>query len=290
MSVLLFSNAITPDRTGGLERHCRELGGALSAKGANVLIHARKVNEQDPERCVDSDGVEIWRFPTLSKDNPLYALGYAAGAARAVRAAVRATNGTRVLHSNFPLQGVALAFGRAPYVHTFQAPVHRELLPEHQDRYLLPGPARTVAREVVRGCDSAAVRRASSLVVLSDYMRREAVALGARAERITVIPGGIDTDRFSPGPPVEHARAATAGPLIFTARRLVPRTGVSELVEAFASISREVPDARLALAGRGPLDGQIRDRVDALGLTDRVAILGWVSDDDSLAGIAPPIW
>src|ERR1019366_9363587 len=95
--VLLLSNAITPDRQGGLERHCRELGTALSRKGADVMIHARLVNPKDPEHSVDSDGVAIWRFPTPSKDSPLYALSYPAASGRAVREAVRAARGTRGL-------------------------------------------------------------------------------------------------------------------------------------------------------------------------------------------------
>ena len=244
------------------------------------MLHARKVNEEDPQRCVDPDGVRIWRYATPSRNSPVYALGYPASAMRAVLAAVHAARGTRVLHSNFPLQGVPLAFGRLPYVHTFHAPVHRELIPEHQGRYLLPSSLAAAAAGLVRACDSASVRRASSLVVLSEFMRGEAMALGARAERISLIPGGIDTVRFSPGAPVGHPWVGADGPLVFTARRMVPRTGVSELVEAFALVTHRVPDARLVLAGAGPLEDEIRARVRSLGVAQQVAMLGRVSDEE----------
>ena len=97
IGVLLLSNAITPDRTGGLERYVRELGGALSRRGADVMILARRVNPGDPERSVDTDGVEIRRFATPSRESPLYALGYPASSARAVASVVRAESRTRVL-------------------------------------------------------------------------------------------------------------------------------------------------------------------------------------------------
>jgi glycosyltransferase involved in cell wall biosynthesis/SAM-dependent methyltransferase len=278
--VLLLSNAITPDRQGGLERYCRELGTALSHKGADVMIQARRVNLADPEHSVDGDGVEIWRFPTPSRDSPTYALGYPLASARAVRAAIRTARGTRVLHSHYPLQGLPLALERVPYIHTFHAPVYRELIPEHQDAYALPGAGRTAAVNLMRISESRVVRRAHDVVVLSEFMQAEAIALGARPESISVLPGGIDTERFSPGPPVHDPWAEGEGPLLFTARRMVPRTGVGELVEAFALISREIPGARLALAGRGPLEGKIRERVQALGLQDRVRSLGWISDED----------
>ncbi len=280
MRVLLLSNAITPDRSGGLERYVRELGGALSKLGADVRIVARQVDPGHPARTVDPDGVEIWRFPTPSRDNPLYALGYPVAAARAVREAVRDAAGTRVIHSHFGLQGLPLAIGRTRYLHTFHAPAYRELLAERQGSYRLPQASQSVAVGLVRRCESRVLRRAESVVVLSDFMRAEAVALGADADRIGVLPGGIDVDRFSPGEPVEHPFAKEHGPLLFTARRFVPRTGVTELVEAFAEIVRDVPGARMALAGSGPLEAEIRARVETLGLAGHVRMLGRVSDDD----------
>jgi glycosyltransferase involved in cell wall biosynthesis/SAM-dependent methyltransferase len=278
--VLLLSNAITPDRPGGLQRYVRDLATALARGGADVMIHARRVNQEDPERCVDVDGVEIWRFRTPSKDHALYALGYPAASSQAVRSAVRAAHGTRVLHSHYPLQGLPLALGSTPYVHTFHAPVYREMLPEHQDAYALPGPTRAAAVSLMRLGESRVVRRAHDVVVLSEFMRQEAIALGAAPGSISLLRGGIDTERFAPGAPVAHPWAEADGPLLFTARRMVPRTGVGELVEAFARISTAVPDARLVLAGRGPLEQDIRELVRELGLDERVRMLGWISDEE----------
>jgi glycosyltransferase involved in cell wall biosynthesis len=278
--VLLLSNAITPDRPGGLERHVRELATALSRKGADVMIHARKVNQGDPQRCRDRDGVEIWRFQTPSKNNPLYALAYPGTTANAVRSAVRSAGKARVLHSHFPIQGLPLALGRKPYLHTFHSTLFRELIPERQGTYALPGPSKAGAVRLMRLCESGVLRRAGGVIVLSEFMRAEASALGADPDCISIVPGGVDTERFSPGPPIDDYWASGDGPLLFTARRFVPRTGVSELVEAFALISREIPNARLAVAGGGPLEGKIRDRIEALGLNDRVRMLGWIFGDD----------
>jgi glycosyltransferase involved in cell wall biosynthesis/SAM-dependent methyltransferase len=280
MRVLLLSNAITPDRAGGLERYVRELGAALSAQGADVRIAARRVHPEDPERSTDPDGVEIFRFATPSRDSPLYALGYPAASSQAVRAAVRAAGEERVIHSHFPLQGLPLALGRRPYVHTFHAPVYRELVSERQGAYALPGSTQAIAVRTMRACEKRILRRAESVVVLSEFMRAEAAALGARPQRTSVLPGGIDVERFSPGAPIEDPWATAGGPLLFTARRMVPRTGVTELVEAFAEVARAIPDARLALAGRGPLEAEIRDRIQALGMGERVRMLGWISDEE----------
>ncbi|MEA2304758.1 MAG: hypothetical protein QOH43_2038 [Solirubrobacteraceae bacterium] len=278
--VVLLTNAITPDRTGGLERYVRELGGGLARAGARVTIHARQVDPAHPRRSVEADGVEIARFPTPPRTNPLYALGYPLAAARAAHRAAAAAHGDAVVHAHFPLQGLPLALGGRPFVHTFHAPVFRELLPERRGAYLLPGPVQGAAVAAVRRTERALVRRATRLLTLSAFMAGEAVALGADPDRMELVPGGVDTRAFGPGEPIDDPWATGPGPLLVAARRFVPRTGVLELVEACASIAARIPDVRVAVAGGGPLADQVHGRIRELGLQDRVRLLGWVPDGD----------
>jgi glycosyltransferase involved in cell wall biosynthesis len=276
--VVLLTNAITPDRTGGLERYVAELAGGLARAGARVAVHARQVDKAHPLRAVDADGVEIHRFATPSKGHPLYALGYPPTAARAAHRAAAGAQGAAILHAHFPLQGLPLALADRPFVHTFHAPVFRELLPERRDAYLLPRPLQRGAVAAVRRTERALVRRATRLLTLSAFMAAEARALGAPAGRMVLLPGGVDTEAFRPGAPVGDPWASGPGPLLFAARRFVPRTGVVELVEACAAIAAQRPDARVAIAGGGPLEADVRARIRGLGLQDRVRLLGWVSD------------
>jgi glycosyltransferase involved in cell wall biosynthesis len=90
----------------------------------------------------------------------------------------------------------------------------------------------------------------------------------------------VDTEAFRPGPPIDDPWATGPGPLLVAARRFVPRTGVVELVEACATIAARIPDVRVAVAGDGPLAGEVRERIHELGLQDHVRLLGWVSDAD----------
>jgi glycosyltransferase involved in cell wall biosynthesis len=277
--VLLLTNAITPDRIGGLERYVRELAGALARAGVEVELSARQVDSDVPAHRLEADGVAVRRFPTPSKRDPLYALKYPLAAVGASYRAARAQGRHTVIHSHFPLQGVPLATSGTPYIHTFHAPVYRELLPEHKDSYALPVPLRRPAVAGLRKVESLVLRKAEQVVALSEFMAHEATtALGADPGRIALVPGGIDTEVLRPGPPIDDPWAAGAGPLLFAARRLVPRTGVPELVEAVAMIAARIPDVRVAIAGRGPLDAAVRDRVAALDLQRHVRLLGWVSD------------
>lgn len=61
--------------------------------------------------------------------------------------------------------------------------------------------------------------------------------------------------------------------------RAEQRKGVFDLLEAFARLSSRIAGARLAIGGDGDLD-KVRERIQQLGLADRVEVLGWVAGAD----------
>lgn len=274
----MVTNAVMPEQLGGLQRYVRELAGAIAARDIPVTVLARRVADA-PRRERTADGVEILRFDVPARGDRLYLATYPLASLRAVAGTV--ARGRGVVHVHYPLQGMAPALAGVPYVQTFHAPIHRELLPEHHGRYPLPGVLRRPLVAVARGGEALVARRAAATIVLTRYMRDRLAELSrAAALRAEVIPGGLDADRFSPGPGVEHPIARGADPLLFTARRLVPRTGVAELVRAMPEVVRALPQARLAIAGEGPLSCEVERLVAELSLTDVVFLLGRVSDRD----------
>ena len=82
----------------------------------------------------------------------------------------------------------------------------------------------------------------------ADYLVRHA---GAEAERIAVIPCGVDTELFTPGD-AEEARAAlgfAAGPLVLYVGRLAPIKGLETLLDAIALLARRGRPLRLVIVG-----------------------------------------
>jgi glycosyltransferase involved in cell wall biosynthesis len=128
-------------------------------------------------------------------------------------------------------------------------------------------------------------RRADRLICLSeafaDLLQND---YGVRRDRICVIPGGVDTDRFDIPESRRQARIrlgwSTDRPIVLCVRRLVRRMGLENLVDAAVSLRRDVPDVQILIAGRGPLTSDLQRRVAAAGLQDTVRLLGFVPDDD----------
>ena len=101
--------------------------------------------------------------------------------------------------------------------------------------------------------------------------------------KIHVIPGGVDLSRFQFDRSRPEARSQLNWPqnrpILFTARRLVRRVGLDKLLMAIAMIKPQIPDIWLAIAGKGPLQGDLEQQATDLGLNDNVKFLGFLPDE-----------
>ena len=124
-------------------------------------------------------------------------------------------------------------------------------------------------------------RRADGMLAVSAALREEMIALGMPGERIRVHHTGVDQAKFQPR---DRAAAKAAigveGPLVATIGYLIPRKGQSLLLEAMAAL----PGVTLLIAGDGPDRDVLAGRIAALGLGDRVRLLG-PQPHDALPGL-----
>jgi glycosyltransferase involved in cell wall biosynthesis len=80
------------------------------------------------------------------------------------------------------------------------------------------------------------------------------------------------------GVPVTAARRPlNYPPTIAFAGRLVPEKGADVLIEAFARVAAQMPKARLLIAGDGPERPRIVSKIEQLGLSGAVTLLGHLS-------------
>jgi glycosyltransferase involved in cell wall biosynthesis len=275
MQVLLLTNAITPDKLGGSYRYARELAEGLAIAGVDVVVLTKRLSPEHPAIERSGTGMLISRFDVPPKSHPAYVATYPLAVAKAVRRALR-DYPNAIVHTHYPVPALPVALGSRPFLSTFQAPVHRELLSERQGSYALPAVASRPAVALVRLAERLIARRARRVIVLSEFSRGLLSLLDRRAgAEATVIPGGIDLERFHPGP-----RGTDPWPALFTARRLVPRTGVAELIGAMPRIVAAFPHTTLGIAGTGELDRSLRSQIGALDLGESVTLLGRISEDE----------
>jgi phosphatidylinositol alpha-1,6-mannosyltransferase len=139
----------------------------------------------------------------------------------------------------------------------------------------VPG-SRRLLRRVLRG--------ASEVVAAGGYPAAEAERAAARRLPVTVVPPGVDTERFRPLDAEQRAKARARfdlpeeGRVVVSLSRLVPRKGMDVLIEAAARLASTRPDLVVAIGG----SGRDRPRLDRLVFRRGapVRLLGRVPDDD----------
>jgi glycogen(starch) synthase len=131
--------------------------------------------------------------------------------------------------------------------------------------------------------ESWATREADLLLVNSRAIGEEIVARYAgRTDRIRLLHPGLDPARFEAPPPAARLAAfrsvfASPDEILFTyCGRLDLEKGIDTLINAFSIAKRRVPNARLAIAGRGKLQPIIEDHVRRLELGPSVHLYGYL--------------
>ena len=260
---------------GGQNVHVASLAAALGRRGDDVVVHTRRDDPTLPRRVPLMAGVEVDHVAAgppveLPKDALLPHMKAFGEELREQWSALRPD----VVHAHFWMSAIAaLAAARPlgiPVVHTFHAlgTVKRR----HQGDKDTSPPARpAIEQRIAAGVDR--------IVATCTDEVFELLRLGADRRRISVIPCGVDVERFTPSGPAEP-RAAGVHRLV-AACRLVERKGIGDAVAALAS----VPGAELHVAGgpdaadleADPEARRLRRLAAEVGVADRVVLRGRVA-------------
>lgn len=133
-------------------------------------------------------------------------------------------------------------------------------------------------------------RRAAHTTVLNEDIREVLVDRGVSGDRLSVIPNGVDIERFSEVESetvadVERRYDLDGGPVVLFVGTIMPRKGVEDLVRAVGEVVAEgYDDLRVVLAGEDDLDGEYVEEVRAAvreeGLEEVVDMPGFVPAED----------
>jgi glycosyltransferase involved in cell wall biosynthesis len=137
-------------------------------------------------------------------------------------------------------------------------------------------------------------RSATHVTAVSEAVADTVAAMGVPRERITVIPNGVDTARFLAPVSAANGGARRASlperwpfdgdgtPLVGSVGCLAARKDYATLLDALALLGARGIPFRAALVGDGPERAALEARIVALGLEDRVRLLGERADVERL--------
>ena len=128
------------------------------------------------------------------------------------------------------------------------------------------------------------LRNARHVIAAGGHPSAEADRAAGRPLSTTIVPPGVDTDRFRPLTAAERARTRAEfglpvdGQVIVGVSRLVPRKGFDTAIRAVARMRATHPELVLAIAGSGRDEQRLRTL--ATELDAPVRFLGRVAHDD----------
>ncbi len=254
-----------PPTIGGIEFHVAAVARAQAGSGHCVTVLCVADGRETQEYT--EFGVRVIRVGRLGS---IASAPFGAGIVTAIR---RTRPDITHLHSPFPPGEVAwLAFGRRPMVLSHHADIVRQ----------------RVLGRLWSPLQRLVVARADRIIVGSPVLAANSRLLAQHAERVRVIPYGVDVKRFAPTAErlAEASRSQSDDPfmsgkyVIAFVGRLRHYKGLDVLISALV----ELPDVVLLAVGTGPMGPRLRAEAQAQGVSSRIRWLGDVSEE-SLPGV-----
>lgn len=115
------------------------------------------------------------------------------------------------------------------------------------------------------------IARAAFIICISEFHRRFYLEHGADPDRLAIAYCGIDTGHFTPR---RRPRAPGAVLHVLSSGRLVEKKGFAVLIEACRLMAAQGFDFCCTIGGSGPDAADLRARIAAAGLADRVTLTG----------------
>ena len=277
MHVVIASHDLYPDPgSGGTGRYVYETARRLADRGHEVSVVTRRRGDVPTRETVA--GIDVARYDLSVAETPGPAV--LARLPRAVRTVDRfVPDHPDLLSLQGPVTGAlahAVVERAVPRRCTFHSPWPTEygIRTRDTDRGALRRRLNAALRDRIERRLLGSVEEVGTL---SEYMHGRLRERYDPAAPTRIVAGGVDVEVFAPDAG-RHERVAGGGPTFLTVRRLSPRMGHGMLLEAFARVREDHPDAELYVAGDGPLAGKLRERATGLGVDDATTFLGYVPD------------
>jgi glycosyltransferase involved in cell wall biosynthesis len=282
MHIVMLVDALYEDVVGGSRVVARELARGLVSRGVRVTFVAP---EPLSGRSAGAEGEGDYAVRRFAHRNPVDFFRQAARVTREIVSEQRVD----LVHVHFAYPAVGLhvrPISHVPIVRSFYGSWADESRVESAGRRRSPvgRVALGASLRAKLAADALSLRRSSRVIVLSRFSYDEVVKeYGVAPQRVTLVPGGVDLQRFQPGDRAAARRRLglpQGRPILLTVRRLVPRMGLERLLEAMPAVRDAHPGALLLIGGKGPIGEALKAQSERLGVGENVRLVGFIPDDD----------
>lgn len=137
---------------------------------------------------------------------------------------------------------------------------------------------KTYFPDLLRKIEIESWRGVDEFFTVSNFVKNQLSEFGIDKSRISVITSKADTEHFNPDVDGSKIREKyhIDGTLITFLGTFGKWHGIEFLIDAAPKIFANIPDAKIMLIGDGELRGKIDEKIDALGIRDKIIMTGLV--------------
>ena len=271
MRIAMISEHASPLGDGGQQTNVADLSAALTEAGHEVRVYTRRDDPEVAVEVITPGGIRVVHVPAgpAHPVPPDLLLSYMGEFAHWLEERWRDGDWVPdVVHAHFWTSGLAAVTAARqlgiPIVQSFHELAEVEAAGDGK-------PSRA-------GYERALGRAVDRVVVPSQNEVRGLVRIGVPRAQLTVVPAGVDSDRFTPEGPA--ADRDPERPRILSVGRLVERKGFGDVIQAM----RWVPGAEVVVVGGPPPDAlpadpgarTLRALAERLQVGDRFRLVGRV--------------
>lgn len=275
--VLAFSDVALPEGSGGVERQIEEVYSRWVATGEAEVLLVALGDRALPMRDIRS-GVRIVR-------------------ARQVRLARLVGAQVTLSYSVLPLALRAVRVFQPDVIHAhtlFYASSLAALATSRRSRVpmaltahigsleALPQPYRTLSGAYERVIGRALVRQAEETICVGVAVGKHIERLVGRDAHLTIVPNGVDSERFHPGSRQLGTPSAGEPLVVATVGRLIFNKGHHDVIEAVRALHETGRRVELRVVGDGPMRRRLETQASDLVRAGIVTFLGHRDDVETV--------
>ena len=278
MRILMLSWEYPPRIVGGISRVVYDLSHGIAKKGHEV--HVITCWETGNKEYEEVGNVFVHRVQTCGVNTVNFVdwvlqLNFAM-----VECATRLVNNVGnfdVVHAHdwlvaFCAKTIKGAFG-IPVVSTIHATEHGRNWGIHNE-----------VQRYINNVEQWFVDESDQVIVNSGYMKEEVKEIfSIKNENLSVIPNGIDVDKFkNVDRDIEFRRqyALDDEKIVFFVGRIVNEKGIHVLIDSVPKILEAYPNTKFVIVGKGPQLDFLKWKVSSLGIAEKIIFTGYVKDED----------
>lgn len=186
---------------------------------------------------------------------------------------------TQLFGANIYGRVIGKLMGVKAIISTIQSPDYE------RDEYLYSNKRRILDKITGKLCNQ-------KFIAVSDYVKQSVMKnLGFREENIHIIYNSVNFDNFKVSSPKEieefrkQLNLNNNNIILVNIGRLDPPKGHRNLILGFKKIVSKLPEAKLLIIGKGPLEEELKDLANTLGLQNHILFLGIRNDINKILQI-----